>query len=292
MTFRKRLLVAFSTVIVVPLLLFTIAFIALGNYLIGEKGELQGYTSIVGGYDEYNTEVDEIYRRAVDNADRLQDIEVLDSLSGQIRGRNIYLAVRRNSEIYYSSNEEMTSADFDKLPAFDEKKVGGTGGSSFIYNSPRSLMVRQIDFYFPDGAEGSFFLVTRIMGLISGRFMSGLFVSMLTILVFTAFLLTRWLERSVFTPISAINIAMNNIRDGNFTYTLSTGEEGEIGDLYRNYEDMRLRLKESADEKLEHERQNRELISNISHDLKTPITSIKGYVEGLIDGVANTPEKH
>ena len=146
MTFRKRLLVAFSTVIVVPLLLFTIAFIALGNYLIGEKGELQGYTSIVGGYDEYNTEVDEIYRRAVDNADRLQDIEVLDSLSGQIRGRNIYLAVRRNSEIYYSSNEGMTSADFDKLPAFDEKKVGGTGGSSFIYNSPRSLMVRQIDF--------------------------------------------------------------------------------------------------------------------------------------------------
>ena len=56
MTFRKRLLVAFSTVIVVPLLLFTIAFIALGNYLIGEKGELQGYTSIVGGYDEYDGE--------------------------------------------------------------------------------------------------------------------------------------------------------------------------------------------------------------------------------------------
>jgi len=114
---------------------------------------------------------------------------------------------------------------------------------------------------------------------------------MLTILIFTAFLLTRWLESSIFTPISAINIAMNNIRDGNFTYTLSTGEEGEIGDLYRNYEDMRLRLKESADEKLEREKQNRELISNISHDLKTPITSIKGYVEGLIDGVANTPEK-
>ena len=54
---------------------------------------------------------------------------------------------------------------------------------------------------------------------------------------------------------------------------------------------MRLRLKESIEEKVQNEKQNRELISNISHDLKTPITAIKGYVEGLRDGVANTPEK-
>jgi len=61
--------------------------------------------------------------------------------------------------------------------------------------------------------------------------------------------------------------------------------------LYRNYEEMRLRLKESLEENARHERQNRELISNISHDLKTPITAIKGYVEGILDGVADTPEK-
>ena len=68
-------------------------------------------------------------------------------------------------------------------------------------------------------------------------------------------------------------------------------KQGEIYDMYANYEQMRLQLKESADEKIQSDAQNRELISNISHDLKTPITSIKGYAEGIMDGVADTPEK-
>ncbi len=245
----------------------------------------------MGGFDDYEYKAEELYQEAWADRKYLQDVEYLGKLASEIRDRNLYLVVRRNTDLYFASDEQMAAADLDVLPPFDEARMNERRGGAFLHVGRRSLMVRQVDFFFPDGAEGSLFVVTRIMGLISGKFLSGLVVSMLTILVFTAFLLTRWLESSIFTPISAINIAMNNIRDGNFTYTLSTGEEGEIGELYRNYEDMRLRLKESADEKLEREKQNRELISNISHDLKTPITSIKGYVEGLIDGVANTPEK-
>ena len=344
MTFRKRMVVMFATVIVVPMLLFSLAFVSLGNYLIGEKGELSGYTSIVGNYDTFDFDAVQAFQMAEQNPDQLQDVEFLQEIADKIHDMNVYLVVRRGEELYYASNETLAAADLSYLPAWEGEQRGEDSGqdgtlqgnaaayehrqtyaesaavlagqpgageekknglsdtvqanaagtqqqNQMIQAGKRSLLVRQLDFSFPDGAQGSLFIVMRIMGLISGKFLSGLFVSMLTILVFTAFLLTRWLESSIFTPISAINIAMNNIRDGNFTYTLSTGEEGEIGDLYRNYEDMRLRLKESADEKLEREKQNRELISNISHDLKTPITSIKGYVEGLIDGVANTPEK-
>ena len=111
------------------------------------------------------------------------------------------------------------------------------------------------------------------------------------ILSVTAILLNRWLRKSFFRPLDELNKAMHHIRDGNFEYALKPDEAEDFHELYLNYEDMRLRLKESAEEKLMHERQNRILISNISHDLKTPVTSIKGYAEGLIDGVANTPEK-
>ena len=65
----------------------------------------------------------------------------------------------------------------------------------------------------------------------------------------------------------------------------------EISALCEDFEEMRQRLKQTSEEKLAFDKENKELISNISHDLKTPITSIKGYVEGIMDGVADTPEK-
>ncbi|MCL2254254.1 MAG: HAMP domain-containing histidine kinase [Lachnospiraceae bacterium] len=118
-----------------------------------------------------------------------------------------------------------------------------------------------------------------------------LFLLIILILFLIALLLTRWIHRGVFVPINRLNLAMQNITEGNFEYVLNSDNRGEIGELYHNYEDMRLRLKESIDEKMAVENQNRELVSNISHDLKTPITAIKGYVEGIMDGVADTPEK-
>lgn len=113
--------------------------------------------------------------------------------------------------------------------------------------------------------------------------------------VSTAAFLSSWLSKSVFDKIVKLNEAMKNVADGNLDYQLELSVDPEADDelssLYRNYEDMRLRLKESTLEKIESEKQYRELVSNITHDLKTPITSIKGYVEGIMDGVANTPEK-
>ncbi|GIO31076.1 hypothetical protein J2TS6_22170 [Paenibacillus albilobatus] len=54
---------------------------------------------------------------------------------------------------------------------------------------------------------------------------------------------------------------------------------------------MRKRLLESVQLRLQDEENRKELISNISHDLRTPLTNIKGYIEGIRDGVADTPEK-
>ena len=92
-------------------------------------------------------------------------------------------------------------------------------------------------------------------------------------------------------PIKKLQVAAQNIKDGNLDFTIEAESTDEIGELCKSFEEMRERLKESTEEKLKSEKENKTLISNIAHDLKTPITAVKGYAEGLLDGVADTPEK-
>lgn len=122
-------------------------------------------------------------------------------------------------------------------------------------------------------------------------FMKKMAISAVIILFLTAFLLTAWIYTGVNVPIHKLRKAAHNITEGNLDFTMEGAWDNEIGDLCRDFEEMRIRLKESTAEKMEYDRENRELISNISHDLKTPVTAIKGYAEGIMDGVADTPEK-
>ena len=130
-----------------------------------------------------------------------------------------------------------------------------------------------------------------IGAMISKRFMGYLVLAMAVILILTSALITAWVNQDIYKPIKELSVAMRKIAEGDFDYRLTGKQEGEVGRLYDNYEQMRLQLKENAEEKLQNEKKSKELVSNISHDLKTPITSIKGYVEGIMDGVADTPEK-
>ena len=111
------------------------------------------------------------------------------------------------------------------------------------------------------------------------------------ILVFTSLSIGLWIYRSIATPLVKLKKATQNIKEGNLDFVLEVEGDDEFSELCRDFEEMRKRLKESAEEKVLLDKENKELISNISHDLKTPITAVKGYVEGIMDGVADTPEK-
>lgn len=117
------------------------------------------------------------------------------------------------------------------------------------------------------------------------------FIAITLILILTNGLLTYFMSRSIIKPISKLSTAAKKISEGDLEYSVQSDKKDELGDLANTFEQMRLKLREADREQKQYEQNRQELIASISHDLKTPLTSIKGYVKGIQDGVANTPEK-
>ena len=142
-----------------------------------------------------------------------------------------------------------------------------------------------MDFVYPAGEQGSAFIVTNISNVIPEveEFVMDMMFGVAIVLVLTGFLLIVWIYRGIMGPLNKMRVAARRIQTGDLDFEIPTEADDELGQLSRDLEDMRQRLKDTAEEKVAFDKENKELISNISHDLKTPVTTIKGYAEGIMD---------
>lgn len=292
MSFKKKLMLIFLMIIVLPICLTIMAILIIGTILNSQKGAFGSSVNMnwsVQSYSQLTDSIADVIEKDIRNhAYVLEDITYLDSLNDSISEKNSYILVRKADELYYAGNHDSANMIFKRLPEFGTDSEDKEAG---YYYDDMKKFVRQFDFQFQDGSEGSIFVISKVNNLINKNFLWDMLIALIFIMIFTALMLIRWINGHMIAPINTLNKAMQNIAEGNFDYRISTQEKGEIGELYKNYDDMRLRLKETTEERFRQEEKNKELISNISHDLKTPITAIKGYVEGIMDGVADTPEK-
>jgi len=114
---------------------------------------------------------------------------------------------------------------------------------------------------------------------------------MVAIVYITNLLLTRYIFKSIMLPIETLVNGVHEIRDGNLTYRIEYKNNDEFAAVCADFNEMAVRLLDMVNQRQKDEQNRRELIAGISHDLRTPLTSIKSYVKGLQDGVAKNPAK-
>lgn len=301
MKLRTRLIISFFIIIFVPVLLAGATMWGFGKYQMKTMRKIydaegNAYDYFVNSFEALSrftkSSYEDLQKVAKEEPQKLEDPEYLDAVNRELEKRYSYLVVRRGNDLVYEGNGNANYKLKENLPEYDSDVLQGAG-SGFYMEGEEQALIKQIDVSFRDGGKGSVFIITsmeRLLPDIKGTLVD-LMISVLLILLFTAGMLTVWIYQGIINPIHKLQLATENIKAGNLDFTVEADGKDEIGELCRNFEEMRFRLKESEEEKLAGEKENRVLISNISHDLKTPITAIKGYVEGIMDGVADTPQK-
>ena len=103
--------------------------------------------------------------------------------------------------------------------------------------------------------------------------------------------LARLLSTQILTPLAELRRAAAAIQRGDLSRALPPMGSDEVGMTCRAFDDMRRDLQGARAREAEEESRRRELFIGILHDIATPLTAIKGYASGILDGIATTPEK-
>lgn len=103
--------------------------------------------------------------------------------------------------------------------------------------------------------------------------------------------LSRVLSRQILEPLTALRRAAAAIRAGNLDSPLVVPARDELGQACQDFDAMRQELGHARKRQEQYEQNRKELIAGISHDLATPLTLLKGYASGILDGITKTPEK-
>ncbi len=213
----------------------------------------------------------------------------MSSLESMTEDGTLRIVVMQNGGLAYAAGEEQPSdsqlvqaADsIDETDAFIsvgdrsvyriDNTLNGGGWSLYLFGTSREHL----------GSGLKVLAALAAIGLI--------FIVFLTILMTNRFL-TRFVVRKIEEPLDLLSEGARRLGDGDLDYRIVYTGRDEFAPVCGAFNEMAARLRESVERTRRDEESHKELLAGISHDLRSPLTSIRAYVEGLLDGVARTDE--
>ena len=199
------------------------------------------------------------------------------------------IVVEQNGGLAYVAGEEQPE-DGQLIRA-----AGGMDGSE-VFISVGNRSIYQTDNAYSGGTWSLYLFATRQEHLDNGlkvilvlSAIGLVFIVFLTILMTNRFL-TRFVVRKIEEPLDLLSEGAGRLGAGDLDYRIAYGGKDEFAPVCSAFNEMAARLKDSLERTRRDEESRKELLAGISHDLRSPLTSIRAYVEGLLDGVAQTAE--
>lgn len=289
MNIKRRLFISNFLMLVIPVILSLIitsgimfAFVEVMDIYngkhFGEKNEELFYDSIKKTNGLVNR-----WSQSIDLERMKTDV---NSFNEKHRDTNISLSIYQDKKLVYPSSPTTSSFVMDTA-------LSQGGNHTFIIDNMAvyresigkySILLTDTNFGKNDSEEHKAYHTYLInLGIIVILFI-------ITMIILTNRLLTRFVFKSIITPLDTLVYGVHQIRDGNLNYHIEYEGKDEFADVCSDFNEMAQRLLDSVNARQKDEANRKELIAGISHDLRTPLTSIKAYVEGIEKGVASTPE--
>ncbi|WP_336772474.1 sensor histidine kinase [Paenibacillus sp. MMO-58] len=292
MSIRLKLLLSYLVMLVVPLLTILLTS---GLLVVVFQGDLHKikliYETKIEGFEE--KDYHRLIKHSIEqNPELLTDSNYLHDLSDQLSSIDTYLYILEGSrKVYLSEGIRLKTGLLAALPKSSHAEARFVSpakpyGNNEFYHYVRYDLQNK-------GSHFRLYLITKVDPIVyySKKYAPYLLISALFVLIVTNVLLTLYMSRHIIKPIMSLRRSAVLFTQGNLNRPVNVKGKDEIGQLGKAFEDLRTRLIHSIEVQAQYETNRKELIANISHDLKTPITSIRGYVDGLLEGVAVSLEK-
>ena len=210
----------------------------------------------------------------------------------------VWIVDAKTGNIVQGRNEKGQPFSYLKLPPNAEEtiKKAISGETTTTENFNDYLNENSITVAVPikngETIEGVVLLHSPVKYM-SSALKSGIYTLIFSILaaLILASISAVWLSISFTKPLNKIRDTTTELAKGNYEVTTQIKQSDEIGELAKSIDKLALQLDKSSKESERFQKMRQNFIANISHELRTPITVIRGSIEAICDGIISDPKQ-